>query len=1086
MKPVPNRSVFTLFFISGFTALVFEVVWAKQACLVFGNTTLASAAVISAFMTGLAIGSHFFGKIADTKPGSSLKLYGWLEGGIGLFAILFPLLMKVLRPLYGLVYASCYQDFLTLSLLRFALSFLILLIPTALMGGTFPLLARFLSKGEKNLKENIGCLYAMNLFGAMTGSFASGFILLGNAGILLTSLTAAVLNLGIFCYVSIRTSEAKNSADTSVAAGDPAPTFSAGQPGADTALDRKIFILITGLMGLHGFCAFVIQICWTRTMALILGSSTYSFSAVLTTFLAGLGLGSFAVAYLAKKNTKLGFSVIGFMEISVGFAVLFFIPAFEWLVYYFVKFFPLIRLSVFSVFAAQFIFSAAAMIVPTFLMGLVFPAVLNHLGKSKDIGRVIGWTYASNTIGGVLGSFMTAFFLIPKFGIIGSLRIAGLISFAAGAIFLLASDKARWKLNMGKTILIFLAFIPFLFYPWNREVFSSGVFIYARSYTNQVRHGKEGFVKGLNAGNKNIFYKDGISSTVTVIRTEMREAKGTTISKSLRVNGKTDASTFGDMATQLYMGYIPLLAHHDPREVLVVGLGAGVTLGTVTHFHGVEHIECVEIEPAVVDANRYFTAENHHALEDPRLHMIIGDGRNHITFSQKKYDIIISEPSNPWISGVSSLFTRENYEAALKRLNSDGIYCQWFHSYQMSKDDFVMILRTFASVFPRVNLYKIRDSDYLLLGSRNEISFNDSRMTRMMRENKYAASDLRFFSEGGGNFLLRPFVLSDADLRRALASEKMSLNTDDHLALEYNAPKFLYQDTPGTISAWLNSIRREDFFPRFEDRTREEILSSPDLWKIMRDRGAEALASKNYDYAVYCFKEAIKLGPGLDPRIHYPLGLAYEAKKQFREAIRHYLVLRGLKEREVQIKSAVRRARLKMKLEENPLLQRDVKVYNLIAALSFLMGDSEEALRSINTAINVDPQYTKNYSDMAVYLSSAGFPNEGMALLRKVEQINPSDAGIQAAKKTLLANAEQRALQEKMQLGVNYILLKDFEAAKLFFEKTVEEDPDNFIGWSYLSDSEAGLGMKERAAAHKQQALELYEKKTNPGVSSVK
>ncbi len=1071
---IKTRNILILFFISGFTALVFEVVWAKQACLIFGNTTLASAAVIAAFMTGLALGSHLFGKVADKHPKSSLRLYALLEGGIGLFALCFPFLIRLLVPVYKAVYLSYYDQFLKISMIRFALSFFVLIFPTTLMGGTLPLLSRYLCKNADSMKENISKLYSMNLFGAMTGSFVSGFIMISAFGLYASSFIAASLNLGIFFYMTWHLKERKR-ADSEGLSGQ-AESVSMPLEEGNKLLDKKTIKLIIGLMLIHGFNAFVIQICWTRTMGLVLGSSTYAFSAVLVTFLAGLGLGTYAISRIARKQINISLGNIGFMEIAVGASVLLFVPVFEWLIYFFVKIFPIIQSSVLLVFMTQFIFCAVAMIVPTFLMGLVFPATLAYLGNPKSIGRIVGTTYAANTLGGVLGCFFAAFFFISNFGIIGSLRMVSFLSMIVGFVVVLAaSERLKLKSNAVKATLAVVVSSFLFFYSWDMNMFSSGVFIYAASWGREISLSKTMLQKAMGAGKNLIYYKDGISSTISVLQYDLPGSKSTIKAKSLRVNGKTDASTIGDMATQLYLGYIPLFAHPEPKEVLVIGLGAGVTLGTVTQFPSVQHIECVEIEPAVIEANRYFTVENNYALQDPRVKLIVGDGRNHISFGSKKYDVIISEPSNPWISGVSNLFSQENYRSALDKLNPDGIYCQWFHAYQMSKEDYVMIMNTFASVFPQVNLFKVGGSDYFMLGSKKKISFDYQKMMQLIESNSYIKTDLKYFSEHAENFILGAFLLSDRDLRMALSKERPHFNTDDHLALEYNAPKYLYKATTAEISQWLYSIHRQDLFPYFYDGDKEKILNDPALWNIFYIDGINALQAKNYDDALSYLKEAMRLNPD-ELRIKYVLGRVCEAKKQYSEAMKYYQMLEGTKAWGVAVKSAIQRAKIREAMDKNPILNRDVKLHNLIAGLSFSMGDMEETLRSMNIAINLDPNLPENYGNLAMFCFRNGYETEGVALLKKGERLNPNDPSVIRARKIFENMSKNRGIQWKLREGVRYLSLKDFLQAKRCFDNVISEDPGNYLAYIFLADSEAGLGLKEAAERHRAKAVELRQK----------
>jgi len=846
-------------------------------------------------------------------------------------------------------------------------------------------------------------------------------------------------------------------------------------------------------MVVHGFVAFVVQICWTRTMALILGSSTYAFSAMLTTFLAGLGLGSWAVSKFAARRVPFTLASLGFLEIAVGLSVLFFIPVFEWIVFYYVLAFPIITISTFTAFTAQFFFSAMAMIVPTFLMGTVFPATLYYVGRPKNIGRVVGATYAANTLGGVAGSFVGAFFFIGSIGLNGTLQLVSVFSIVTGAALVWkGTQRPNFKLNAGKTLVAFALAAVFLLYPWNREIFSSGVFLYASTWTRAALGGKQSFERALASNHKLVYYKDGISSTVTVIQYNSPSAPNNELpSKSLRVNGKTDASTIGDMATQLYSGYIPMFAHPNPENVLVIGLGSGVTLGAVTQFKSVKAVEMVEIEPAVVEANRYFATENNFALKDPRVKVVIGDGRNHIAFTKNTYDVIISEPSNPWISGISNLFSTENYELAKKKLSDDGLYLQWLQSYQMSLEDFLMVAKTFSSSFPHTEMYRVNDSDYLLLGSKKPLTFDYGRMMRLIRENPSTRSDIEYFSPHAEHFVLGSFMLSDRDLRAALAAfpGRIRLNTDDRLRLEYNAPKHLYKATSEDISKWLYSLKRQDPFPEFTGWTREKILGSPHIWNIYYRHGMDAYAAQNYDRALDDFREARRLAPR-EPRIPYAIGLTYDAQGHYRRAIREYARIRPSTPFKRKIGSGFRRAKLRIRLQQNPILQRDVEWHNTIAGLSFQMGDVVTAVDALKKAIDLNPMYAKNYSDMARFALAEGREAEALDLLESAARINPEDTSFLEARQMYVDVQLRRRILALLRMGRDKFKAREYGAARAYFQKIVEVDPENGVAHALLAECADKTGLKELASKHaaiandlRQQVLESQGAQTEPSAT---
>lgn len=975
-------SPYLLFFSSGFTALVFEVVWAKQACLIFGNTSLASATVIGSFMAGLALGSRLFGKIADQRPGQGWRLYGILEGCIALYALFFPVILAGVEPIYAAAHSRFGTDYLTLSAVRALLAFGLLVVPTTLMGGTLPLLARSLARSGQS-GDQATRLYTLNLFGAAAGSFVTGYLLLEFLGVRGTTIAACGVNLAIALTVLTDPRARPIRGGAVDAASEFVP--------ADTApLTRARLIMV--LMLLHGFSSFVVQICWVRTMGLVLGSSTYALSATLTTYLVGLALGGWIVAMLVKNGVRPSLEKLGYLEAAAGLSVLLFIPSFENCAYWFARVFPFVGGNTVLVLITQLVLATIVMVVPTILIGTFLPAVFCLLGTPQGIGRTIGRCYAFNTLGALIGAFATAFVLVPSIGIHGSLVLASLVLLSSGVLLMIRGAAVRAGALIARVLMFTVPAVLLTLYPWSRELYGSGISVYADTWSSYAAMGREIFFEAIKHGRNLIYYKDGISSTVTVLRIKDGDGR---LHKSLRVNGKTDASTVGDMATQLYLGYIPLFAHASPKDVLVIGLGAGVTVGTATQFDSVRSIDCVEIEPAVVEANRFFSVENHFALKDPRVKITIGDGRNHVRFSTKKYDVIISEPSNPWIAGISSLFTREHYQASLAALNPDGVFGQWFHSYQMTLEDFQMIIRTFAEVFPHAELYRLNGSDYMLLGSREPVRFDSERIRSAVRTKPMISSDLRYFTRNSENFVVHTFLLSDPDLRWFMSETDGPVNTDDRLLLEYRAPRNLYKSDPG-IDDWLSGFPRQRLFPQFRDLSDRQVQEVSDSWKVLQGEGASRLGSGNAREALERFRRVGSL-KGYDAELYRMIGMAHEELGDFKKARQCYL--RCLSDPNVRIRAAslMRRARIRNLFLYNPAAARDVEMRNMLGRLSFFGGDANGAMRFTSEAMNLDPTFLKNYADMAVYSAEVGLPGEALELLGRANQIDPTDPSVSAA-----------------------------------------------------------------------------------------
>jgi spermidine synthase len=326
---------------------------------------------------------------------------------------------------------------------------------------------------------------------------------------------------------------------------------------------------------------------------------------------------------------------------------------------------------------------------------------------------------------------------------------------------------------------------------WNLAVMSSGVSTYAEYYAGGGGPWRE------RIEDKVIFYQDGIGATVSV-----HEGNG---ERSLRVNGKADASTVTDMAMQLMVGHLPALLHPDPRSALVIGLGSGVTVGALTQYQ-IDRIDVVEIEPAVVRAVSFFESANRNALADPRVWTIVADGRNVLATTSAQYDLIVSEPSNPWIGGIATLFTVEFFENARAHLRADGVMAQWVHGYTMAPEDLQMIAATFRAVFPRVSLWSPMAGDFILIGTGHPQVVNLERVRDLYARHAGVRQDFTTSGLSSPDALLRLFVLDDADLGDLAAGAP--LNTDDTLPLEFSAPRNLYRDTAALNDSLLQRFKR--------------------------------------------------------------------------------------------------------------------------------------------------------------------------------------------------------------------------------------------------------------------------------------
>ncbi len=442
-------------------------------------------------------------------------------------------------------------------------------------------------------------------------------------------------------------------------------------------------MLAAAALGISGFASLTQQVVWTRVLALILGPTTYAFSMMVAVFIAGLAIGAAIASRLVARVSNPVAALATCLALAVGFGALSAASVDRGLLAVAaVVARPDVTFA--QVLARQALLAIALLAPMTIAFGAAFPfAVAVGTRRDETVTTDLGLIYAINTTGAIAGALLAGFVLIPMAGLQGTIRIITVVG-AVGALALCFTGQARGRSRVvAGALAVAVLFLGALLPPWNRLLLSSGGYKYASVIE------APNLQTGLTAGDL-LYYGEGPSGTVAV-----RKVGGTT---SLAIDGKVDASNAGDMLTQRLLAHVPLLLHPDPREVAILGLGSGVTLGSALK-HPIRRADVLEISPEVVEASRYFDRENHGALQDERTRLIVGDGRTHLLFTRQQYDVIVSEPSNPWMAGIASLFTKEFFEAARARLKPGGVLCQWAHTYDISTEDLQSIVATFTIRF---------------------------------------------------------------------------------------------------------------------------------------------------------------------------------------------------------------------------------------------------------------------------------------------------------------------------------------------------------------------------------------------------
>jgi len=840
-----RRLFFVLFLISGLTGVVFEVVSSKLLGLLMGNSIYSITTVVTAFMAGLALGSWYADRLVrGAKP---LAVYGTLEACVGLFCLAFPWLLDLAHPLLQLSYDPLKDSFYLLSLLRFFVAFSLLMIPTTLMGATLPVLAAGLSRGETTLCATVGQLYAVNSLGAVLGALASSFFLLPVFGISTTLkiIALADLTIALLAHRAARLSETAATKDETLlveratAAGQSRRSGSSG--------------LIILALGFAGFAAMALEIAWTRSLILVLGSSTYAFSMILASFIAGISVGSFVATRLESVEISAG-KLLVFLTMGVSVTGLLTLPLLGQL--------PLVLVDILVDFSQQWTILQAmelfligvVILVPATLMGACFPTAIRLAGEEKEgLTRTIGRLYGANTVGNILGSFSAGMLLIPALGIQRTIWVASLIEGATSAMLaLLLLPDPRWtRIRFASVALVAPISLCLCLPGWDRLVMNSGTYLYAGCYAREARSNQTDYRRAMHRAGRVIFNKEGVSATVSILEDPAGD-------RGLIVNGKTDASSVADMKTQRLVGHLPMLLHPDPKDALVIGLGAGVTLSSVLG-HPAKRIDLVEISPEIVEASRYFMRENRDCLSDPRVHLTITDARNHLALSARKYDVIASEPTNPWISGVASLFTREFFQLLRDRLNPGGVVSQWVQAYSTSTEDFKAVIGTFRSVFPFTTLWRSTEgTDYILVGSNHRLLPDCEQLARRFAVSKIR-TDLVEVGVEDPLDLMSHFLATPKTLDPFVAGSETL--TDDTLRLEFTAPRNLYiKDGP---SQGIAEATQEDLVS-YLPHVKPEEAKQMSLTLTARRKLSSALdhlKGGRIEQAQNALREAKKLAP---------------------------------------------------------------------------------------------------------------------------------------------------------------------------------------------------------------------------------
>jgi spermidine synthase/tetratricopeptide (TPR) repeat protein len=531
----------------------------------------------------------------------------------------------------------------------------------------------------------------------------------------------------------------------------------------------------------------IYEVTWVRLLIPVFGSSTSSFSLMLIAFISGITIGSWVVSKVMHRIHNL-FSFLSICQFGVAFGLCASLPLYGRIPYIFWHLSTLLAKTetTYPIFLSlECLFCFLIMAIPTVFLGMTLPVasrIATH--DAATLGSSVGNVFSVNTVGTVVGSLTAGLILIPAVGVRHAIEV-GISLNVAAAMIVLFRDKSRKAFAKAVMVGITLAVAGIYFSvasDWNQLVMLSGVFRHVSERQAPPRSFEE-FAAGVG-DKKDFYYKEGTTATVAVVEAEVRGIR----QKILLINGKADASSVGDLSTQVLLGQLPMMFHPHANSALVIGLGSGVTVGSILS-HPVQSVDCVEISPEVVEASKYFASANNNALNDPRVAVHTEDALAYLQLTPKKYDVIVSEPSNPWIAGIGNLYTTEFFHACKNRLNSGGMMTQWFHIYEIDDDILKLVTRTFCGVFSHVTLWQTMSDDVVFVGTDSPLTIDGTMLAEKFQNEKIKADLARVLVVDIPS-LLSMQILSDGQCREY--ADFGAMNTEDKPVLEYASPRAFF------------------------------------------------------------------------------------------------------------------------------------------------------------------------------------------------------------------------------------------------------------------------------------------------------
>jgi spermidine synthase len=1020
-------TLYLLFLLSGVSALVYQTVWLRMFALVLGNSLHSAATVFAAFMGGIALGSWLVGSYVR-KVQDRLLFYVLLEAGVALSAMFVSWLIPHLDSLVIPLWRFFSGNNLLIDLYRVLLALAVLAVPSALMGGTLPVLVAFTTRDVELSGRRIGAFYGWNTLGAVVGCALTAFWLLRTAGIASSLHFAVLLNVAVASLALILRRIPLEKALTR-AESIPAQSLASSTNQSGT---RRLLMVAAALTGM---AALAFEVIWARMLSYILHNDIYAYYLMLSTMLFGIGAGSLIYSrWLDRIRNR--WLLLASMEILLPVSVLACYLACSAL--YLRDDSLLINTAMRELFssmgAGEFVsqilvrltYTILTMLIPALLLGALLPAACGfYVSDRGNIGGQTGELYALNTLGAIAGSLLAGFLFVPMLGVQLSLILFSALVLILGLLLLFhriepAVDRQYWRKTFAGAAVV--AFVLLAALP-----------------SNQVRR----FALKDRPHTSTIFYREGLSGTVAVLEDRINGMR------SLYINSIGEVeNSFTGMQTFKVLGHLPLLLHGgEPRNVLMVTFGGGIASGTVA-VHPIEKLDVVELEPAVVEAaSLAYRTENRAVVEDPRVNVHLEDGRHFVAMTSNSYDVIISDATNPASVDSWLLYTAEFYSLCALRLNDGGVMAQWLPVHSGSAETYNTVVRTFQTVFPHTSIWQTKDYT-VLLGTPTPLRIDYPALAANLRQD-YMAADLAPWCLDNPLELLDCFLMGPKAARAMSAGAQVS--TDD-------LPFYQFSDKePGALDILaMLSAHRESVVPYLTglEGTHTTALSDSlqSYWRaeahlLRRDFPMAAVMNPSsckyeryrddyLDEESYFVRMQNYVGNNYGLKLRIGIGLAEHGRMEESLALFTTLIM------------------------QNP---NDGSLHSTLGNIEFKLENYRNSIRHYRTARELGVKSTDLLINLGLALFSDGLDNEGMQMLQQAADADSTsadacyylalgysrlgDSQLELRQYELALSRDPSHMESLLSLGARNLEQRNFGAAEELFGRALRADPTQARAW---------------------------------------